>query len=106
MKKFGQVIQLKPEHYDEYVKAHAEVWSEVLAQIEASHIQNYSIFHHNGLLFAYFEYVGEDFESDMAEMAADPTTQKWWAWMKPMQQPLPEAGEDWWLTMEQVFEQK
>lgn len=57
MQKFGQVIRLKPEHYDEYVKAHAEVLPEVLAQIKASHIQNYSIFHHDGLLFAYFEYV-------------------------------------------------
>ena len=33
MKRFGQLIGLKPEHYDEYVKAHADVWPGVLAKI-------------------------------------------------------------------------
>jgi len=28
-------------------------------------------------LSSYFEYVGNDFEADMAKMAADPTTQEW-----------------------------
>ena len=39
-------------------------------------------------LFSYFEYVGDDFAADMANMAADPTTQKWWAVCKPCQEPL------------------
>jgi L-rhamnose mutarotase len=37
-------------------------------------------------------------------MAADKTTQEWWALMMPMQSPLPERKEgDWWVTMEEVF---
>ena len=68
MKRYGQLIGLKPEHYDEYVKAHADVWPGVLAMIHECNIRNYSIYHHDGLLFAYFEYIGDDFEADMAKM--------------------------------------
>ena len=39
MKRFGQVIGVKPEHLDEYVKAHAAVWPAVLEQIRRSNIR-------------------------------------------------------------------
>jgi L-rhamnose mutarotase len=104
VKRYGQLIGLKPEHYDEYVKAHADVWPGVLAKIAESNIRNYSIFHHADQLFAYFEYVGVDFDADMARMADDPETQRWWAWMKPMQEPLATRSEgEWWVDMDEVF---
>jgi len=31
----------------------------------------------DGLLFHYFEYVGDDYEADMTKMAAHPKTQQW-----------------------------
>jgi L-rhamnose mutarotase len=104
MKRFGQVIGVKPETYDEYVAAHAAVWPEVLDMISKSNIKNYSIYHHNNQLFAYFEYHGDDFEADMQKMADDPKTQEWWEWMMPMQEPLETRAEDeWWSTMLEVF---
>jgi len=104
MKRFGQLIGLKPEHYEEYVAAHADAWPGVLAMIRECHIRNYSIFHRRAQLFAYFEYVGDDFEADMAKMAADPETQRWWDAMKPMQEPLADRDEgEWWSDMEEVF---
>ena len=104
MRHVGQVICLRPEHYAEYVKAHADVWPGVLAQIRAANIRNYSIFHRGGQLFATFEYVGDDFDADMKRMAEDPETQRWWAWMMPMQEPLADRAEgEWWATMEEVF---
>ncbi len=104
MKRYGQLIRLKAEAYDEYVRYHADVWPGVLDTIRKCNIRNYSIFHREGLLFAYFEYHGEDFDADMARMAADPTTQKWWALMQPMQQPLESCGEgEWWAEMPEVF---
>jgi L-rhamnose mutarotase len=33
MKRHAQLTGLKAEHYEEYVKAHAEVWPGVLAKI-------------------------------------------------------------------------
>jgi len=104
VKRFGQLIGLRPERYEEYVAAHADVWPGVLAKISDCNIRNYSIFHRKGQLFAYFEYVGSDFEADMARMAADPETQRWWDWMKPMQEPLADREEGaWWSDMEEVF---
>ena len=44
----------------------------MLDAIRRANIRNYSIYRHGELLFAYFEYVGDDFAADMAAMAADP----------------------------------
>jgi L-rhamnose mutarotase len=95
---------VRPEKLAEYRGYHANVWPEILAMITACNIRNYSIYHKDGLLFAYFEYFGSNFESDMAKMAADPRTQDWWAIMKPLQKPLEtRAPGEWWADMEEVF---
>jgi L-rhamnose mutarotase len=104
MKRFGQIIGVNLEHFERYREYHAAVWPEVLQMITACNIRNYSIFHKDGLLFAYFEYVGEDFAADMAKMAADPRTQEWWSVMEPMQQPVENREEgEWWANMDEVF---
>jgi len=104
MKRYGQIIGVKPEHFEEYKKYHAAVWPDVLKMITACNIRNYSIFHKDNQLFAYFEYHGVDFDADMAKMAADPITQKWWSVMEPMQQPVENRKEgEWWANMEEVF---
>lgn len=55
-------------------------------------------------LFSYFEYIGEDFEADMAKMAADPETQRWWEACKPCHEPLSDRNPgEWWANMEEVF---
>ena len=102
--RYGQIIGVKAERLEEYKAYHAAVWPEVLATIRACNIRNYSIFCRDDLLFAYFEYVGDDFEADMARMAADPKTQEWWAIMMPMQAPLETRAEgEWWADAEEVF---
>ncbi len=104
MKRFGQIIGVDPEQFEKYKACHAAVWPEILKMITTCNIRNYSIFHKDGLLFAYIEYWGEDFESDMAKMAADPKTQEWWSVMMPMQKPLSSrATGEWWADMEEVF---
>lgn len=104
MKRYGQVIRLQPGAKETYVRYHANVWPEVLSMIQDCNIRNYSIFLKDDTLYAYFEYVGENFEADMAKMAADPKTQEWWAIMGPMQQPIPTRKEgEWWANMEEVF---
>jgi len=104
MKRYGSVIRVLPEKLEEYKRLHAAVWPDVLKMIKDCNIRNYSIYYKDGYLFSYFEYIGTDFDADMAKMAADPTTQKWWAVCKPCQSPLPtrKPGE-WWADMEEVF---
>lgn len=104
MKRFGQVIRVRPDRIDDYERLHAEVWPGVLATIRAANIRDYTIFRFGELLFAYYEYLGADHDADMARMAADPVTQEWWALTEPMQEPLPDRPHgSWWLTIPEVF---
>ena len=102
--RYGSVLRVRPEHLDRYRTEHAAVWPGVLAMIERCHIRNYSIYHHDHLLFGYFEYWGTDYAHDMALMAQDAETRRWWDLMEPMQQPLESrAPGEWWARMEEVF---
>lgn len=111
MKRYGSVIGVRAEKLDEYKKLHAAVWPDVLKMISACNIRNYSIYLRKlpdgqYYLFSYFEYFGNDFTADMAKMAADPTTQKWWSVCIPCQKPLDDrAPGEWWANMEEVFHQ-
>lgn len=102
--RYGQIIQVKPEHEAKYKELHANPWPEVLDMIKACNIENYTIFLRDGYLFSYYEYTGDDYQADMDKMAADPTTQKWWDECMPCQQPIDTATKDeWWVDMEEVF---
>ena len=104
MKRYGQIIGVKADQLEAYKAYHADVWPEVLATIQQCNIRNYSIFLWEGQLFAYFEYVGDDYDADMAKMAADPKTQEWWKIMMPMQEPVSSRADgEWWANMEEVF---
>ena len=104
MTRYGQVLRLQPGALDEYARLHAAVWPDVLAMIAECNIRNYSIFHKDGCLFAYFEYHGDDFAADMAKMAADEATQRWWRETEPCQEPLDSRSPgEWWANMTEVF---
>ncbi|MDC7233968.1 MAG: L-rhamnose mutarotase [Spirochaetales bacterium] len=104
MKRFGQVIKVREGQFESYKYHHAHPWKEINDKIKDCNISNYSIYHKDGYLFAYMEYTGDDFDADMAKMAADPKTQEWWALMKPMQEPLETREEgEWWADMEEVY---
>ena len=107
--RYGSVIGIKPESIDEYKQLHADVWPGVLKTIKECNIRNYSIYlgqleAGKYYLFSYFEYTGDDLKADMANMAADETTQKWWKHTDPLQVPIPTRKEgEWWASMEEVF---
>ena len=107
MKRYGQIIKVKPDHIDEYKKLHAAVWDDVRRIITECNIQNYSIYLKDETLFSYYEYVGSDYNMDMAKMAANTITQEWWAICEPCQEPLETREEgEWWSNMEEVFHQE
>jgi L-rhamnose mutarotase len=51
----GFVLRVKPERVDEYVRAHAEVWPEMLDALKGAGIRNYTIFREGTQMFGYFE---------------------------------------------------
>jgi L-rhamnose mutarotase len=83
MVRFGQLGQLKPDKIEEYCTLHANPWPGVLKTITECNLRNYSIYLHGDKVFAYFEYVGEDYEADMKKMEQCPITQEWWTHTKP-----------------------
>jgi L-rhamnose mutarotase len=104
VKRIASVIGLPPESVEQYERLHADVWPAVLARLSASNVANYSIYRYGELLFSYMEYVGEDYDADMADMAADPATQEWWAVCEPLQRPLADRAEgEWWHEVPEVF---
>jgi L-rhamnose mutarotase len=92
MQRIAQVARLRPESREEYLTLHSAVWPGVEAALHAAHIRNYSIFLHGDLLFAYYEYLGEDFAADLETIKADPETQRWWTFTDPCQEPWPDSA--------------
>lgn len=106
MRRVSSAIGLPAENAAEYERLHREVWPAVQEQISRSNIRNYSIYRFGEVLFAYFEYVGDDFEADMAAMAADPVTQEWWAVCSPLQRPFEERADgEWWMQLPELYHQ-
>lgn len=104
VKRVAQVIGIAPEAIEEYERLHADVWPTVQSRLAASNVTNYSIYRHGTVLFSYLEYTGEDYEADMAAIAADPETQRWWDVCMPLQQPFDDRAEgEWWSELPEVF---
>jgi len=106
MQRMGMVIGIRPERIAEYKALHAAAWPSVLKRISEANVRNYTIFlrEPENLLFGYWEYHGSDFAADMAYIAADPQTQRWWTLCSPCQVPLDSrAPGEHWARMEPVF---
>ncbi|HEX5405153.1 MAG TPA: L-rhamnose mutarotase [Pseudonocardiaceae bacterium] len=103
-KRYASVVRLRPEHEAEYRRLHADVWPGVLAALRRANIGSYSIFLRDGLLFSYLEYTGTDYPADMATIAEDPDTQRWWQLTDPGQEPVDSAEPgQWWAPLTEVF---
>ena len=110
MKKFfGQIGRIKPECIEEYCRLHevdvyTEKWAGVLKLIRDCNIQNYNIFIEDDVVFGYYEYVGDDYEADMAKMATDPLNQEWWSHTRPcFTKYKADSPEAFYTDMKQIF---
>jgi L-rhamnose mutarotase len=102
--RYGSLIKVKKEYEERYIILHRNTFPGVLERIYKCNIRNYSIFLNQGILFSHFEYVGNDFQADMAKMA-DPVTKDWWKLTDPMQEPLQDRKKgEWWASMELLYQ--
>lgn len=105
VKRVGMVVGIKPGKIAEYKRLHADNSPSVRDLLNKYHMHNFSIFLHQidgrWYEFGYYEYTGDDFDGDMAKLAAEPQNQEWLKVCDPMQIPL--NGEKSWATMERVF---
>ena len=100
------VIKLKPEVLTEYKRLHADSYSGVRDLLTKYNMRNFNIFLHqlddgNWYEFGYYEYVGDDYEADMAALDKEPRNIEWLKVCDPMQIPL--KGETSWAIMERVY---
>lgn len=103
-RRVASVVGLVDQRAEEYLGLHRAVPPEVLTALRTANVTNYSIYRHGDLLFSYLEYRGTDYETDMARLAADPATQRWWSTVMPMQRSLrAHPDEPWWTELAEVF---
>jgi L-rhamnose mutarotase len=105
-KRFGMVIGVQPDQIAAYKELHAGSNAGVRDLLAQANMKNFSIYLHKlddgrYYLFGYYEYVGSDYEADMAKLAAEPRNQAWLKVTDAMQRPL--SGEKTWAVMEEVY---
>ena len=112
------MIKANPEMIAQYRQLHDNTWHEVMARMYASNMRDFTVWLHeeSGTMFHQFVYIGDDFDSDMALVAADPIVRFWWTYCEPCQTPLhwkgppPSQGGQgapgyegqWWAPLQQV----
>jgi L-rhamnose mutarotase len=104
VRRFGMAARLVPEKREEYLELHRAVWPAVENTIGVCGIRNFTIFVLGDVLFGYYEYVGDDYDADQAQMAADPSTQEWWALTAPCQLPFePDSSAANWQQLKEAW---
>ena len=104
VRRFGLVIGIRPECIDQYRTVHNGPGVRDL--LTDAGIRNFNIFVQQlpdgeYYEFAYYEYVGDDYETDMTALNTHPRNREWLAICDPMQVPLP--GQQSWVEMEQIY---
>lgn len=107
MKRFGQICEISLENAEKYIQYHKNVPLEIKKLIWDCNIRNYRIFYRKGILFTYYDYIGQDYEKDMLKMSENEDNKKWWNLVKPLMSPLPDREEgEFWADMQLIFEQE
>ncbi|MBP6685141.1 MAG: L-rhamnose mutarotase [Leucobacter sp.] len=102
-RRFGFVVNVRPEKRAEYLELHRAVWPRVEAAMSENGMRNYSIFVIDDTLFGVYDYVGDDYDADMARVQADETSQEWWTYTGPCQVPFGDTDATGWREMEMAW---
>ena len=101
MERIGFRMRLLPGAEAEYVRRHAAVWPELLADLSAAGASNYSIFLDGEDLFGYLEV--QDFEAFRAQMAHSDANDRWQPDMTALIDPLTDPDTGFHRRMREVF---
>ena len=106
IRRFGKVIGIKESQIADYKKLHTDEHPGVRFFISQACISNFSIYIQNfgdgkHYLFSYFEYTGDDYDSDMVKIAEQPEIKSWLSVTDPKQIPFPEESS--WKEMDSIY---
>ena len=93
------VLRVRPDKLDEYIRAHREVWPEMLEAISAAGIRNYTIFREGNQMFGYFE--ADDLAAAGRYLATQDVSARWQDAMADLlEERVPDAGPP---PLEEIF---
>jgi L-rhamnose mutarotase len=93
------VLRVRPDKIEEYIRAHQEVWPEMLDALRAAGIRNYTIFRDGNRMFGYFE--ADDLEAAGHHLAQQEVSTRWQdAMAELLEERVPDAGPP---PLEEVF---
>lgn len=79
----GFKMQLLPGHEAEYKRRHDELWPEMVDQLHAAGVSDYTIYLDPDTLVLYGVLKLED-ENTFADLPHTAIVKKWWAYMEPL----------------------
>ena len=93
------VLRVRPDKIEEYIRAHREVWPEMLEALRGAGIHNYTIFRSGNEMFGYFE--SEDLARAEEYLAAQDVSARWQdAMAELLDERVPDEGPP---PLEEVF---
>lgn len=93
------VLRVRPDKLDEYIRAHREVWPEMLDAIRDAGIRNYTIFRDGNRMFGYFE--TDDLDAAGRHLAKQSVSARWQdAMAELLEERVPDTGPP---SLEEIF---
>jgi L-rhamnose mutarotase len=93
------VLQVRADRIEEYVRAHREVWPEMLDALRSAGIRNYTIFRHGNQVFGYFE--ADDLERAAGYLERQEVNARWQdAMAELLEERVPDEGPP---RLEEIF---
>ena len=85
------VLEVRPDRIDDYIRAHREVWSELLAALRGAGIRNYTIFRAGNEMFGYFE--ADDLDAAGRYLSQQEVSTRWQdAMARLLEERVPDGG--------------
>ena len=93
------VLRVRPDKADEYVKAHENVWPEMLEALRGAGVRNYTIFRAGNEMFGYFE--ADDVAAAELYLSQQEGCTRWQdAMSELLEERVPDAGPP---ALEEIF---
>ncbi|MBM3496650.1 MAG: L-rhamnose mutarotase [Armatimonadetes bacterium] len=92
MQRIGLLLKVKPEKIEEYKALHANVWPDLLAELKAAGIRNYSLWlMEDGTEFGYLEC--DDWDASCAYLTKSEVHDRWQVFMQNYLDPPTDASQ-------------
>jgi L-rhamnose mutarotase len=96
------LLRIKPEHREEYLARHEDVWPEMLAALRETGWRNYSLFiADDGQIVGYLE--ADDFDASVRAMTATDVNARWQAEMTPFFDLAGRAPDQGFVLLDEYF---